>query len=584
MVLIGNDITNIEVQLPCGLMAVALSILEVEFLLSFPERPAPSPRVHLALLAWGGFGILCVIYPGWPINNVFFLPTSLAVIVQCVLGLKRDGARTGVRLILGALILRWAMAVTTYSVGPFTAIFRELLWFESTIAVMLSYLLIGHAMLRDQMFRVRAAVVETIVDASGGLLVLAATVVAIEAALAFAPGAGARRVALVGAALVPLLLTSLLRRWRPRLEKGVLGGLDERRALRLDVLAARGPAGDLEATIADARARIGRMKGDGTVAILRGDAVPKALAEHLAADRDGHVRASDPGLPFGVAGDILALDADLIVAIRSGHRVLGALALTGGTIDRDTLVVTQSLAGQLALALDNHRLFGELEETRRLAALGQFAAAIAHDIRTPLTAIKLNVQILRGKVALPADDMEYFDIALDELARLDRSVSEILDYAKPVRLAPAAVDVRELVDDAARGLGPVLAGRALGLDTEHLIPLPPVHGDPQRLRQVLMNLVDNAAGASTPGARIAIRTRTEGDRVIIDVEDSGRGIAAGDLDKIFDPFFTTRPDGTGLGLAICQKLVRAHGGELRVRSTLGKGATFSVVLPAPVTI
>jgi signal transduction histidine kinase len=108
-----------------------------------------------------------------------------------------------------------------------------------------------------------------------------------------------------------------------------------------------------------------------------------------------------------------------------------------------------------------------------------------------------------------------------------------------------------------------------------------ITGDAQRLRQVLVNLVGNAAEASQPGAKVTLRAQSaENGNVAIEVEDHGRGIGADDLARIFEPFFTTRPDGTGLGLAICHKVVRAHGGELRVRSTLGEGSTFTVVLPA----
>jgi signal transduction histidine kinase len=107
-----------------------------------------------------------------------------------------------------------------------------------------------------------------------------------------------------------------------------------------------------------------------------------------------------------------------------------------------------------------------------------------------------------------------------------------------------------------------------------------VQGDPQRLRQVLVNLVDNAADASKPGAEVTVRAAAEGGSIAIEIEDHGRGIGASDLPRIFEPFFTTRPDGTGLGLAICHKVVRAHGGELKVRSSEGVGSTFTIVLPA----
>ena len=251
-----------------------------------------------------------------------------------------------------------------------------------------------------------------------------------------------------------------------------------------------------------------------------------------------------------------------------------------GTIDRDTYVVARDLAARVALAVERREAVAELEDARRLAALGQFAAAIAHDIRTPLTSISLNVQILRQKLSLSDDDREHLDIALEELGRLDKSVAEILDFAKPVRLAPQPIDVGELIETTTRGMSPVLSEKGVDLRCEPSDPLPAVQGDPQRLRQVLVNLVDNAADASQRGAHVTVRARSAEARVAIEIEDHGRGIASDDLPRIFEPFFTTRPDGTGLGLAICHKVVRAHGGELQVRSTVGGGSTFTILLPA----
>ncbi|HEU4610872.1 MAG TPA: ATP-binding protein, partial [Kofleriaceae bacterium] len=235
--------------------------------------------------------------------------------------------------------------------------------------------------------------------------------------------------------------------------------------------------------------------------------------------------------------------------------------------------------------LEREQAVSELEDARRLAALGSFAAAIAHDIRTPLTSISLNVQILRRKLQLSDDDREHLDIALEELERLDRSVAEILDFAKPVKLAQQPIDVGELLEATTRGLLPVLSEKGVSLHCEPGAELPNVHGDPQRLRQVLVNLVGNAADASTPGTAVTLRASihapaADAAHVAIEIEDQGRGIAAHDLPRIFEPFFTTRPDGTGLGLAICHKVVRAHGGDIQVRSTVGRGSTFTILLPA----
>lgn len=227
------------------------------------------------------------------------------------------------------------------------------------------------------------------------------------------------------------------------------------------------------------------------------------------------------------------------------------------------------------------RLGRELEESRRLAALGSFAAAIAHDIRTPLTSIAMNVQILRARSNLSESDREYLDIASEEITRLNASVAEILDYARPIQLRRRPVAPRELLDDVARTLAPVLADRGIGLDVQLAGPegAPPPLADERALRQLLINLIDNAANASARGSTVTVQADLDPSRLILRVADQGRGIAPEHLDRIFEPFFTTRPDGTGLGLAIAQKIVRGHEGEITVRSEPDRGTTFEVTLP-----
>jgi signal transduction histidine kinase len=242
-----------------------------------------------------------------------------------------------------------------------------------------------------------------------------------------------------------------------------------------------------------------------------------------------------------------------------------------------------TLAKHLGLRLENVALVAELDESKRLAALGSFAAAIAHDIRTPLTSVQMNVQILRGKANLPADDMEHFDIALGELRRLNVHIAQLLDYAKPVRLDAVPLEPRELAEEVARTIGPVVSDRAIRIAVDDQ-DAPLVLADAARIRQVLLNLVENAARASAPGTAVTVRTAPAGDgQVAFEVSDQGKGMEPGDLARIFEPFFTTRPDGTGLGLAIVQKLVRAHHGEVTVRSAPGQGTTVTVLLPAAPT-
>jgi two-component system sensor histidine kinase HydH len=378
---------------------------------------------------------------------------------------------------------------------------------------------------------------------------------------------------------VPLAIAAIGHAMYPRVERRVLAGLDERRARRLGVQGDPLPA-DAEAAIAEASRRIGVI-GDGAVVRWQhAPALPPALAQTLAI---GEPLRKD---------EIADLPACFIVPALGAERTLvGAFYLDGGLIDRDTYVVARDLAARVAVAVQRAQAVSELHDARRLAALGQFAAAIAHDIRTPLTSISMNVQILRRKLQLPDDDREHLDIALEELARLDRSVAEILDFAKPVKLMSEPIDVGELIETTKKNLTPVLFERGVAVRVDRGAAANAgarpadaltVHGDPQRLRQVLTNLVDNAANASRPGTEVTLRASATADRhVAIEVEDHGRGIGADDLPRIFEPFFTTRPDGTGLGLAIVHKVIRAHGGDIKVRSTIGGGSTFTITLPAP---
>lgn len=220
----------------------------------------------------------------------------------------------------------------------------------------------------------------------------------------------------------------------------------------------------------------------------------------------------------------------------------------------------------------------EVEEFRRFAALGQFAAAIAHDIRTPLSSIRMSVQILRSKVDLPEEDMEYFDLTLEAISRLARDVEELLDFTKPAFLRVEDISLRELAEDAREA---VVCGysRAVSIDLDvpddMLVPV-----DEGHVRKMLVNLLQNAVEASEEGGRVRLEARCEGDDVRIVLSDEGRGIAVEDLDRIWEPFFTTRTDGTGLGLALVRKTVTAHGGSVAVTSELGQGTRFEVRLPA----
>jgi signal transduction histidine kinase len=575
----GQSIANQDTLALGNLLAYPIVWATIEFAYAFPfGRPAPM-RLRVPVVAAAALGLALAIIPATRTfcrdfcTYYYFTPLLVLTVVLVVRNLRRaKGDRTSLFLVAAAMVGRWAAEIIAFGVVLQFApeYFAPFLFFDATGAVLLSYVVITFAVLRSQLFSVRGLASEVIALGGIGVAILALAAVGVEAAFRAAKGPLALHTALVFVSLIPLGLATAGRRLRGPFERAVLR-IDPRRALRESVVERVQDARD-----GDPTALLGRIEKalveltGGEVVYLRAKDLPPELAEALKATTAHLLRGAAPGVAY-----------DLVVPVRSGDTLHGALAMTGGIVDRDTLVAATTLADRLALRLDAFTMFAELEASRRLATLGSFAAAIAHDIRTPLTSVQMNVQILRSKARLPADDMEYFDIALEELKRLNGSISELLDFAKPAQTKIAPFDVGDVIADAARASESILAESKLSLVTRRGDGTPLAQGDARQLRQVLVNLITNAASASKADGRIEVGTRCLDDgRVAVDVRDEGRGIAPSDLPHIFEPFFTTRADGTGLGLAICQKLVVAQGGEIRVETAEGRGTTFTVVLPA----
>jgi len=273
----------------------------------------------------------------------------------------------------------------------------------------------------------------------------------------------------------------------------------------------------------------------------------------------------------------------------------------------------ESLASQAAITLQNSAVYEQRKERERLAALGEMAAGLAHEIRNPLGAIKGAVQVVEPGLAA-ADEMtkEFLGVIVEEVDRLNRVVTQFLSYSRPYSGEMQRVDLPAIVRATIRLLPKEHIDRVhidFGRFTEHQGELsaadssslsltlephaPPVRGDPEALRQVLHNLVLNAldaTGEQTPPGQVWIELehRVRGlpntDAVAITVRDNGPGLASSALANLFVPFHTTKSGGTGLGLPISQRIVENHNGMIEVGNNPDGGASFSVLLPVDLGI
>jgi two-component system, NtrC family, sensor histidine kinase PilS len=233
-------------------------------------------------------------------------------------------------------------------------------------------------------------------------------------------------------------------------------------------------------------------------------------------------------------------------------------------------------------------LFQDLTELRemeevvrrsdRLAVVGSLAAGLAHEIRNPLASMCGSIELLGGSPRLDDQERRLMHVVLSEAERLEALVRDFLSFARPASPKLEALDGAQAVIETVDLFRPQAAARGIELEV-HVDGELPVSADPRQLRQVLWNLLGNAADATASGGRVRVHFARHNRHALLEVADSGEGINEEDLSRIFDPFFTTKERGTGLGLAIVHRIVEAHGGELSVRSELGRGSTFRVALP-----
>ncbi len=277
-------------------------------------------------------------------------------------------------------------------------------------------------------------------------------------------------------------------------------------------------------------------------------------------------------------GRVLVRDRE--VEIRTGPDERIPLSLSAAPLRDD--------AGQelgLVLLIRDLRQIRELQEkvrrSERLASLGRLAAGVAHEIRNPLSSIRGFAQYFLKRFSGQTEEEGYASVMIKEVDRLNRVITELLDFAGPKEPRREPQSLEAIAEHALKLLAPDLAARKVAVVREYQPGLPPLPVDRDQLSQVFINILLNALQSMGEGGeiRIGLRRCASPPGVEITVSDTGAGIPAEDREKVFEPFFSRKRKGTGLGLAIVHQIITAHRGEIGVESEAGTGTTFRITLP-----
>ena len=277
------------------------------------------------------------------------------------------------------------------------------------------------------------------------------------------------------------------------------------------------------------------------------------------------------------------------------HRlVAGVKKVSEGDLSVTFPVDSTDEIGELAVSFnemvdqlrERESLEKRLYEAEHLSKVGQLASGIAHEIRNPLNYISLAIDHLKSEI-IPicgekqAEVETLTDKIKEEVRRVNYMVINFMNYGRPLKLRKALVSYPEMIAKALPLLQDKLAEQRIEVVMDLAPDLPPLLADRELLRNCLFNFITNAAQAMPNGGKMTLGARydTEAESFLLTFSDEGEGIGAEDMQKIFQPYFTTKEAGIGLGLAITERIIREHGGEIRVESEIGKGTTFAVVLP-----
>jgi len=220
--------------------------------------------------------------------------------------------------------------------------------------------------------------------------------------------------------------------------------------------------------------------------------------------------------------------------------------------------------------------YEDVKQKEKLAAIGQMAASIAHEIRNPLSALKGFTQLQLEK---EKDEENFYPIMLNEIDRINLIVSDLLILGKPNGSVKSNGNIEDILNYVVSIIEPQAYRQLITIRTEIGTHLPNIYCDDNQLKQVFLNLIKNSIEAMVDGGNIHIKAQFQNNQFIISIMDEGEGIPQEQIEKLGEPFYTTKPNGTGLGLMVTKKIVEDHRGELEIISTPKRGTTINVILP-----
>jgi two-component system sensor histidine kinase PilS (NtrC family) len=528
------------------------------------------------------------------------------------------------RVVIGTLLLGSAILIQisrpgAFPVDPFFTLIG-LTYALSVVYLATLRFAERHTWLVDLQFGLDAALVSAFIHVTGGIasnfsslyvlpVIAAAMIRSRRLSLQLASLSAMLYLALVSVQYVDVGLPEVAKRFTPVVELPTLGVARYTVAINLSGFFAVGLlAGSLAESVRSAGARLEYASHE--IRDLRKyneNVINSLLSGLVTTDADGRIltfnRAASVilGIPSGQAIrrdsiDVLQLPEETRTAlaglgdartlrIDTQHRTGDGRSIDLG-LTVSPLTFPDGRAGFLYTfqdVTDVRRLERNARLQQRLAAVGEMAAGIAHEIRNPLASMSGSIQVLRHELTLNDEQAQLMDIVLRESERLNETIKSFLAYARPQRFALTRLDVRSVVQDAAlllRNSSEVQAHHTIGVE------VPPDPGwceaDENQIRQVIWNLATNGLKAMAQGGRLLLTASTAEDgsgATLLTVEDQGRGIPPEALDAIFQPFHSSFDKGTGLGLAIVHRIVTDHNGTVNVSSRVGAGTVVTVRLP-----